>query len=71
MGLPLQYRVTIEEDNTAESFKQALNNALDRIENEETVASVKCLSTGKVKFFEIHSGELIAYRVKRIIEEKV
>jgi len=51
------YRVIIEDELKADSFERALVVTLDRIETEETVASVECLSTGEVRHYEIQTGE--------------
>ena len=51
------YRVIIEEELKADSFKRALVLTLDRVETEETVASVECLSTGEIRHYEIQTGE--------------
>ena len=55
--MELHYRVIIEEELKADGFREALSNSLSRIRDEETVASVECLSTGEIKHFEIQTGE--------------
>jgi len=59
--MELHYRVIIEEELKAESPKQALINALERIRNEETVSSVTCESTGEVFHFEIQTLERLDF----------
>jgi hypothetical protein len=55
------YRVTIEDELTATSPRQALSNTLQRIRREETVAAVTCLESGEVEHFEIQTGESLEH----------
>ena len=49
------YRIIIEEELKANNPKQALVYALERIQTEETVASVMCESTGEIFHYEIQT----------------
>jgi hypothetical protein len=49
------FRIVITEDTQAETFKEALANALARIRSEETAATVERLQDGTVRVYEIQT----------------
>ena len=51
------YRVTIQDETTAETPWHALRQTVERIQGEETVASVEDLRTGEVYHYEVTTGE--------------
>ena len=51
------YRVIIEDELRAETPLDALRETVERIESEETVASVENLTTGEIFHYEITTGE--------------
>ena len=55
------YRVIIEDELSAESPWAALRSTVERIQSEETVASVECLKTGEVIHYEITTGERLDF----------
>jgi len=56
MNEPNTYIVTIQDHVKAESFKDALFRTIERLVNEETVASVEWIKTGDIHHYEIRSG---------------
>jgi len=51
------YRVIIEDELKAETPWDALRETVERIQSEETVASVEDLETGEIIHYEITTGE--------------
>lgn len=51
------YRIIIEDETEAETPWHALRQTVERIQSEETVASVEDLRTGEVYHYEITTGE--------------
>lgn len=51
------YRVIIEDELKAKTPWDALRETVERIQSEETVASVEDLGTGEIIHYEITTGE--------------
>ena len=55
------FRVTIQDELSSRSPLEALVETVERIKNEETAASVECLTTGEVFHFEISTGKRLDF----------